>query len=697
MVGRIAIGPAAQLLRSQSLAARRVAARIADLPFLQRKSEEGISSGPSIASKLREYDGQYVSGVIETRQIYADYRKAGGTLSKSQFQEQVGLAMSRGDRSEIPHVAQAAKAWRTRVDWLKQRAVNAGALPEGVAAEFAETYFPRMYRASASVEGASRLRRALEDYWVRVEGMDAEEAASLAEDTVATMKGGATAPPGNLKVVPRAGATQERTLAIPDEVLHELDVLDTDVLKVMRGHFRDMGVETELRVAFGDKDMRGIFKEINLEYDRLIDAARTKKAKVRLDNERRAVRRNLTAMRDRLTGVHGRPDDPDAWINIGERALRAGAMTAFLGGTLFSQLPDFARPIIRQGLLPMAKGLHAFMTDVVGRKISRKELQKIGTAAELVLNQRIARLSDLDSMGRYSQGLSEFMAKWSGLSGITSVQQELAGAIAADTILNSSLKVAAGTASKKEISNLARSGIDLTMARRIADKYDGGTFGTLKIADTDGWTRIRSDGVEVDADVTQAYRGALGFEARMSVQEPGIGDIPTLFSSTQAGRLISQFQGFTAGSHNRSLVAGLQQFDAQWLTGLTTQVTLGAMVLAIKDSVRGRDIADRSPGQLLADSIDRSGVAGFWNIPMNATRQLYFEDTPSKWLARSTTGKILGPGIGLLRSAVEAGTAVLMGEGKARDVLRVLPYNDMLHLRSIMEQFGLVPYEVRKR
>lgn len=158
--------PTLRLAQSPSLETRRLAQELADQPLEFKKNMEGLETPVSVESRMRLWQGPLAESMTEMDDLFVRYRtgkdrsfgdllKLGArdmvspdpqTLTRDQFMEEVGRAMRRGDASDIPEVAQAAKVLRDKIfDPLKERAIKAELLPEDVSVETADSYLTRVY------------------------------------------------------------------------------------------------------------------------------------------------------------------------------------------------------------------------------------------------------------------------------------------------------------------------------------------------------------------------------------------------------------------------------------------------------------------------------------------------------------------------------------------------------------------------
>src|SRR5262245_46736081 len=168
---KVRINPMARMLNSPSLATRRAAADLAESPLRFSEGAEGVTpvlgGGPALDRLVRLTQNQTKVAVgDELDRLWTDLRFNGdkapwfarardrlGMLANDealpnfeQFKSMVSEAMINGDRHDIPQVQQAAQFVRAKVfePW-KQRAIQAGLLPEDVGVVTADSYFQRVY------------------------------------------------------------------------------------------------------------------------------------------------------------------------------------------------------------------------------------------------------------------------------------------------------------------------------------------------------------------------------------------------------------------------------------------------------------------------------------------------------------------------------------------------------------------------
>lgn len=696
LVDWVGFGPGKRLATAASRKATALYRNLVDSPFDFKDSATKPTPQPSIESLRGQFEGQRIQSMEFESNQYSAYRKgAGNRMNRAQFSEAVAQAMRRGDVSSIPEVAATAKQWRKQVDALLKRGADAG-IPELKAAlkaggpKFAKSYFPRMYDPTKRGE----LENALEAHFYEQkmaatkttrtpEQAGAEAAADARAVVVAMTDHGAPSPAGTV-IIPGAAGAKPRTLAVKDSVLEPFLVNDTQVLGQ---HLRQLGTEVLMTERFGKRAVTDEISEISTDYANMIaDAAKagdTKLAK-KLTKEKNTILADLRALEGRLHGTFGRPADPTMPLVRAGRVLRSLTGAAYLGGVVLSSLPDVVRPLFQQGFKQYAKGLAA-LVDVKRFKLTKNEMRRIGVGGDLWNGQRLRAVADFDDqMSKWENQMMQAVGRGTGLSYWAAGLKTWTGAMASDAIMEWSEQLAKGTLSKARAQKLRRVGIDEAMAKQIVEQFQrhGDKQGALRLAESGLW----------DKDVAEVYEAAVRNEVNMTMLEPGLGDRP-LIMSNEVGKLVMQFQSFGMSSVNRGLIAGLSRADADFYAAISLSIAVGALSTTTKDALRGRD-ATEDPQRLLWDAIDRSGIAGTWMMLLTQAKAVN-GDRPSRSLGKGMAGKMVGPGVGgIIPGALEATIKTARGDGEARDFIKLMPFNNVAHVRDILERANMVPYHV---
>lgn len=466
--------------------------------------------------------------------------------------------------------------------------------------------------------------------------------------------------------------------------------LETDMGVVMSQYFSSIVPDIEITRKFGDMNLSVTKQRIIDEKDRMIRSATSAKERTRITREAEDRLRELDAMRDRIRGTYGAPDNPrSVWVR-GARTLRTLSYTGYLGGMTVSALPDVANMVGRNGIEAAFGSLEA-VTNPSRMGLAIKDAKELGAAAEWYLNSRAASMADIaDRYGEYSRGERVVGALGRGFGIATGMVpwnvawKSVGGALAASKMSKAAVAVKAGNATKDQLLKLSENGIDTVMAQRIADQIE-------RFADRNGNLWLPQASKWTDPDAFAAMRNAMNREMDLMVITPGQ-DIPLSFS-TETGKFFSQFKSFVVSSHHRVLLSGIQRADAAVLAQVVTAVTLGMAVSRLKSYVGGYD--QKEGAALWEDAIDRSGLTG-WLMEVHGLangftggRLSISGEETSRFQSRSEFEGLLGPSVDLAAGLYEGVSAMGRGEMSSRDarkMLRPIPGNNLPYVMGLTKQ-----------
>ncbi len=703
--------PLLRMMQSPSVKTRQVIQDLAESPLMTRKNLEGKASKPAVETLIKTNDARLGTAFEKMDSLYVAYRgqssktktavrdlfgerRRNKQLSFHEFREEIGKAMRRNDSHPIPEVQEAAQFFRrTLFNPHKKAAQELGLLPENVSAVGAPSYLTRVYDIEKIKAENAQFKRILTD-WLQREGIeDRLEAQGIADDIISNIM---RHPDGMIprNIVPKAGPLKSRELTIEDALIE--DFLESDIEMIGRFYNRSMGSEIELTARFGDKDMRGALEQVKNEYDLLIDKATNQKQRNQLAKLRDSDLKDLEAVRDRLVGTFGQPADPNYWAVRTGRSLRQLNFVRLLGGMTISAIPDLARPVMVHGLRRYGKALTQLATSPSKFKMAGKEVKRAGTAWDLVLNSRatsLAEIGDIYGRGtRFERGLQaisdsfghvSLMAPWNA------AMKQFAGVMTSHRMLEESLKVLKGKASKKAIQKLASQNIDDTMAARIGTQFEQfGERGDVWLAKTHLWE---------DREAARYFEAALVKEVDTIIVTPGAADRP-LWMSTETGKLLGQFKSFAFAATNRVMLSGLQQRDLATLNGALLTVSLGAVTYGLKQAVAEREISN-DPTVVITEALDRSGMFGYLfdvnNIVEKATRgtvgvsALTGGPTMSRYASRNVLGALLGPSADIVGDTSQFLGAFSAGDLRDSDIhamRKLLPYQNLFYIRNLLNE-----------
>lgn len=498
---------------------------------------------------------------------------------------------------------------------------------------------------------------------------------------------------------PPRGPLAARQFNIPDAVIR--DYLEQDVERVVQMHLRTIVPDVLLTERFGDVRMTEAFKKINDDYAALTDAAKSDKERLRLANEQRAVIRDLAAVRDRIRGVYGFTPDAGNMARIAAGAKAVNNLTS-MGMSAVASLSDFAGSILRYGMAGTFRdGWTPFVSGMIGQNEGwakfKTQMRALGIGADVATNARQNSIDDVTALygqgSRFERALQSANDKFfiaNLLSPLTDMQKTMASHVAVSEILRTAKAAAAGKASKKQIGNLAESGIDQNMAGRIWAQFEKGgeVVDGVHLPNTEDWT---------DRQAAEALNGAIGREVDIAVVSPG--QEKSLWLSHPVLSVLGQFKSFTAAATERILVANLMRRDAHALTGVMAAVALGMISYKVNSLLGGQETSKR-PNDWLKEGISRGGLLGWFEegnaMASKMTRggvdvyRMIGADKPlSRFASRSTLDMLLGPTASKIEGLSKVTGAAASGDWTAADTTalrRLHAFQNLIWLRGAINQ-----------
>lgn len=636
-----------------------------------------------------------------------------GKLSRTEWKAELTRAMHRGDRSDVPSVANAAKQWRTIFEAAEEQLTKLGVvLPEKPIN--AESYFPINYNRPRLVKEREPfkqlVRLEMEKATLREQaklaaGEEADEALAkmgwrewdnVAQGAFDHIMG----LPDGLLSIGHAGASDHlmrRALTVPVDDLMRLGVLEMDAEQTLRSYIRTVAPEIEIRRRFGDVQFKEITAKVKDEYARKIEAATSEKERARLvDNEKAFFERTQWALQS-LLGTYKSTNMPlDGVLIRSLRGMRRAAMIAMNGQFAIASFPDAVNTAAVTGLRNTFKSvIKPLVTDMKGLKLAKDEAQSWGAAVDFWLDTRPRGVEDIaDAYGQHSrferalEGATEMSHVMSGMAAVNQGLEVAAAAAAQGYVWRAAEKLAAGARPKqKMLSRIAHWGLDENDLRAIA-KEKWLHRDDLHISQQDQWK---------SAALAERYRGAMRKSVFEMVPRPAIGDVPR-FASDEWGKLFFMFKRFAFGATNRILLSRLQQRDANAMIGSMLALGAGMLVFGIKQKLAGKELPD-DPDQWIRNGIDRSGLTGVLMDANNISEKITsgriglsaITGGPivQRYADRGLTGTLIGPVGGQIDDLAKAVGNTVAGKYTATDThrfRRMLPYqNHWLFMRGLDE------------
>ena len=491
-------------------------------------------------------------------------------------------------------------------------------------------------------------------------------------------------------LIKESGVFRERLLDIKDEMFE--DFLENSSEALFRFYVKTTGTDITLKKRFGSIEMKEQIEELKDAFDEKIKAAKTYKEKEKLRKERDQAVEDIRAVRDRIRGTYGMPDDPYKPISRFIRAAKMMNVLTMLGGVTISSIPDIGRVIMTEGFNDTFNyGFRALVSKnrEIIKKMNRKELNMASEALDIILGTRALQFMDAgDMFGKrfmFERALHNSQGAFFILNGLhiwNTAMKEFAGMIISAKMIDAMMRFEKDAIKKSEITRLARSGIDkitakeiVKMVRKHGEKVDIGNGDYMWFPNTEKWE---------DPFLAKAYRNALVDNVDRTIVTPDSGD-RALWTSREVGSMIAQFKSFGQAATTRILISGLQEKQAAFYYGGAMLIGLGMIVNEIKRQQYGIDKKESLKAKIAA-GIDRSGIAGIFTDISNAAEvltdnsiglnRLIGETNPWTPSTRNKMGVLFGPTGSQVQNSIEILRDVSKGKfnkNTRKKVKRLIP------------------------
>lgn len=712
----VGLNPKIRAATSPSVETRRFMQEIAETPFYYEKNAEGIASPVALESIVDLQNAKVGKALEQQKPLFRDYKKrvsteGGDKLNYTQFREQVSKALRRNDTHEIPEVQELARVYRKEVlNPMKEAAIKAGLLDEGVDVKTADSYLHRWWDKEVIARRRPELKKILHNGLRSLpeintkDGMalDDDELLDIADDIIDKLLGHTDARlPYDLPLATR-GPLKERTLNfIRDEDVESF--LVNDIEAIAHKYVRTIAPDVAIKDWFGTLDIVGndgfITTKIRDDYRGLLAKAKTEKETKALNKRMKDDINDIEAVVNQMRGTYGVPENPDSTIVRVARATRQIQYASKLGGMTASAFADVARPVMAHGfgrvfkdaVVPLMKGLK-------GLKMSAREVKEAGAAWDMVMDSRAMTLAEVNNPyvrgNKFEKGLDFATAGFGKVTLMTqwnTALKQFSGVITQGRVIDSVHKTVTGKVSKKNARYLNMIGIDANMARRISKQLNdhGSDVDGVAVANTAAWK---------DIEAQTAYRAALKKEVDRIIVTPGAGDLPLVLKGTEAGKMIGQFRSFSFASTNKTLISGLQEADAQTMSGWALAVGMGMVTYAFKTWDRGGELSD-DPATWVLEGVDRSGILGVLSeinqLSGKMTRgtvslqALAGKPPLTRYASANVMGVLAGPTVGTVKDVAQVTGAASTGEwtpSDSRAMRRMIPYQNLFLARQLFDK-----------
>lgn len=727
--------PNLRLISSPVVSSRLAMQELSDFVPKLKKNYQGIATPKSVEIE-RGIDEGRLAGVIQhNRDQFSIYKSKvkdpKARLTEPEFQIEISKALNRSGVSEIPEVA--ASAAKIREDIFKHYGKEGLEIkgfftdPESVATKM-DSYFPRVYDRTAISSNPAKFQKVISDYFKKeystatggdrlriyedaVDGVDDRYFQKMALDVYDHVMGASSSVlHDNVGVSVKPSFSKSRKLLMDNTELEDFLVMDAN--QIATKYSKLMSSRTRLSKRFGrgflDDNLTDakspIIQSIKDEYATLkagvIDnpkALRSLKAREEQDIA------DIFALRDKLLGTYGYTVSPDSWAYRAQKQIKQYNAIVMLGDVVASSIGDIGKVVMAGGMgkmltkavNPMVKRLFSPEFRAYSKAHSR-EMNRMGVALDLVNNGRLNAINDImDDFGkntkfeRLADTVSQKAMAVTGIKHWNSSMKQAAAGIIQSNMHDAMDAVVKGTATTRQIADLARSGINEEAAKKIASlvKEHGEIVDDLVFPNISKW------GLE-DKELGEVYAGAILSAADSSIVTPGIGTTP-LWMSRNGLTLFGQFQSFGFSSIQKTLIPIVQDFDAKTVQGLTVMVALGTLVSAYKRAANGKEMPDTAT--LIQEGVDRSGVLG-WMMDYNNRLEKLSQGNVgiSRILGTNANSKysnygsaaVLGPTSGQIDNISRVAGGVLSGkvsQSTTHAARRLLPLQTMIGVRQTLD------------
>jgi hypothetical protein len=500
---------------------------------------------------------------------------------------------------------------------------------------------------------------------------------------------------------PPRGSLAQRSLDVTNAWAR--DWLENDVERVVALHLRTMVPDVLLAERFGDVEMSDAFRRIHESYAKIIDQTKGEKTRTRLGKEQDAVIRDVAAVRDRIRGIYGWSPDMQNMARVANAAKNINNLTS-MGVAAVSSLSDAAGTLIRYGLqtglqdgwAPFIRSMLQGGTEEWGK--FKTEMRAIGIGVETAINARQHSLDDVMDVyrpqNRFERTLQAASDKFfiaNLLAPETDMFKLISAHVSVSNILRAAKAAHDGKATRKQIGNLAESGIDQNMAGRIWQQFvgnGGDIINGVHLPNTKDW---------LDKSAADALNGAVARDVDIMVVTPG--QEKPLWMSKPVISLLGQFKAFTASSTERILIANLQRRDAAALSGLVASLGLGILSYKLNSFFGGQKTSDR-PQDWVKEGISRAGLLGWFEegnaLASKASRgsvdiyRMIGADKPlSRFVSRSAADMLLGPTWGKIEALPKLTGSAFGGDWSAADTTalrRLVAGQNLFYVRGLLNQ-----------
>ncbi len=539
------LNPGLRLARSPSAVARETAFNAYEMTQVLRGNDAGVASPRAAETLIKEWNAGLIKAATDTRAAFSEYSKrvgggvlhraglggsAPGRLSRGEFANEVGRAMRRGDQHEIPEVARVAQAWRANVfEPLKNAAIEAKLLPEGVDVKTAESYFSRVYNRRLIETERPQFLRVVTDYLEEEQTKKAEIKGRLATLNDELQR--------QAQVQAKLGARRERLEARNTDLQSRLAerTMEAQRAEKRAGIVEDRAASIEEEIA----DTEAFIADMRLAADRDPEFTR------RLDDLQAQVRELKKADRSVTEADLQKMEAEEAKAALPPLLRRAAEIA--VGKRRPPKVPSFLSWLVENGGI---KDTGGDVKAILGSVRARPGL--IDNQDGIALDQIARRIQDV-SEGQFPH-TNEPGGGAPDTNDVLGWIEDAARGREPDWWVNAMSKpedadTLKSAAALEEI--MSRAGAEMKSVRDVADFLKGESSGPVTLEDLD---RIAAEMEAAGETIPLTFRRQ-GVEQEIAVERAKIGEIRTAIQHGIARRRLLERRGSITGA--RAAEAGI--------------------------------------------------------------------------------------------------------------------------------------------
>ena len=498
---------------------------------------------------------------------------------------------------------------------------------------------------------------------------------------------------------------KERKFPVKDADM--LAFLKNDVREVFHAYAHSMIPQAEMHRMFGDVRGTSALKAIQEEYSSKLAEAKSEADRMSIQKQMNEDMRDFAAMRDRILGVYALAADPESLFHRGANVARQMNFMSKMGMMVPNSLADAGSTILKHGIGGTFEAAGAAMKRMAGdqgaiprvTQIEKQILDDAGVGLDYVLGTRQLSLSEIISdygrSSKFERGVTTAANAFSYLNGARqwdTAMQTVAGVATLRRIMRNVEAWSSGTIARSEAEWMASINIGREQSKRIwsaALAGEGERVKDVLIPEGRTWA---------DREAYDAVRFAIKQSVDSTIVKPGQ-DKP-LWMSTSTGKILGQFRSFFIAAHQRILLSGLQQADANMAQGVVAMLALGGVSVALSDLIRdGKLKKNRTPGEWFVDSFDKSGIAGWLMEPNNIVEKIsgqnvglrpaLGQEPATRTLNQSKLDIVFGPSVGFAGDVIRMAGAPFRGEITRSDIRAIrnqIPTQNLFWMRHVFNQ-----------